>query len=56
MSVNIFELRSRGKQASSSDKRTQDVDDLKKSVDDALRDQLLNECRRKHGFTKPKPK
>ena len=54
--TNVFDLRNRRKQTSSSDKRAQDIDidELKKSVTDDLRDQLLNECRRKHGIAKPK--
>lgn len=39
----------------SSDKREQDeVDEVKKFITDDLRRQLLEECRRKHGFSKKK--
>lgn len=54
MSDNVIKFPGKRVQASFSEKREQELDEVKELVTDDLREQLLEECRRKHGFAEKK--
>ncbi len=53
MANNIIEFPSKTGKAENSGQKVQATEKFEETIKASLRDQLRNECRTKHGFTKP---